>query len=513
MQAAALDPGQIAQAQAFLAGLTPDQRAALQRKFLWKAARQKLQDYVAYPKQREFHAAGATHREKLFLAGNRVGKTRCGGAEVAMHLTGEYPDWWTGRRFDGPIMAWVAGVTNESTRDVVQAELMGPPKERGEWGTGMVPAANIVGEPSMARGAPDLMDTVTIRHKAGGNSTLQFKTYEKGREKWQGTKVHVVWLDEECPIDVYMEALTRTNEVDGLVLTTFTPLKGMSDLVLLYLRGTDAGKKLFGDQTMEVSDEAAAKLTGRRHVTVATIDDALHFTAAQRQAIIDQYPDHEREARTKGIPALGSGRIFPIPESEITCEPFDPPYYWRWIGCLDFGWDHPFGAAKLVYDPDNDRIYVTQVYRIEQKTPHEHCTVIRNWGEWLPWAWPHDGLHTEKGTGVDLGRQYRDAGLNMLPEMARYPSSKGNSVEAGLMDMLDRMRTGRWKVFRTCFEWLEEFRLYHREDGKVVKIRDDVISATRAGLMMLRYATTAPKGGARKAQGSVTWDYDIFANV
>ena len=77
-----------------------------------------------YPKHVEFFAAGAKYRERAFLAANRVGKTIGGAYEVALHLTGKYPDWWCGRRFDGPINAWAAGKTNETTRDTVQKALL-----------------------------------------------------------------------------------------------------------------------------------------------------------------------------------------------------------------------------------------------------------------------------------------------------------------------------------------------------------------------------------------------------
>jgi len=99
----------------------------------------KLGSYEPYPKQREFHQAGASHRERLLMSGNRFGKTECGAAEMAMHLTGLYPDWWRGKVFDKPVRAWAAGVTGETTRDVLQAKLIGPPFREGEWGTGMIP--------------------------------------------------------------------------------------------------------------------------------------------------------------------------------------------------------------------------------------------------------------------------------------------------------------------------------------------------------------------------------------
>lgn len=228
-----------------------------------------------------------------------------------------------------------------------------------------------------------------------------------------------------------------------------------------------------------------------KHVTRMTIHDAEHYTPEERQAIIDAYPAHEREARTKGIPSLGSGRIFPIVEDEILCDAMPIPAHWPQIVGVDFGWDHPFSAVRSAWDRDSDIWYVTGVYRQKESTPVIHAAAIKPWGDWIPVAWPHDGLQHDKGSGEDLASQYRAQGLNMLHERATHEDG-GNGVEAGVLDMLARMQTGRWKVFRHLTDWLEEFRLYHRKDGKIVKERDDALSASRYAYMMRRFAETEP---------------------
>jgi len=229
-----------------------------------------------------------------------------------------------------------------------------------------------------------------------------------------------------------------------------------------------------------------------RSVTQMTIDDAEHYTDEQRAAIIASYPEYEREARIKGIPSMGSGRVFPLAEEIITCEPFRIPEHWPQIVGMDFGWDHPFAATRLAWDRDNDAIYVTAEYAQRETTPVIHAASIKPWGPWIPCAWPHDGLQHDKGSGDALKAQYAAQGLSMLHEKATFTDGS-NGVEAGVMDMLDRMQTGRWKVFSTCGGWLQEFRLYHRVDGLIVKERDDRISASRYGLMMLRFAKTQPR--------------------
>lgn len=444
--------------------ITPDVADALKKEAGRLLSERALDLYRPYMKQLAFHAAGKSFRERLLMAGNQLGKTWSAGAECAMHLTGEYPEWWPGRRFDKPIAMWAGGVTGEAVRDTTQRVLMG---RVGQFGTGMIPKRSIV-ETSSARGIADALDTVTVKHKSGRESTLAFKSYEKGREKWQGETLDLVWFDEEPPPDIYTEGLARTNATGGFSMLTFTPLLGMSDVVRKFYPRPD---------------------TPDRHITNMTIHDAEHYTEEERQRIILSYPEHERDARSKGIPMLGSGRVFPLPETAITIEPFEVPAHWPQIGALDFGWDHPTAAVKLAWDRETDVVYVIAAHRQSMATPATIAQTLRPWGDWLPWAWPHDGLQHDKGSGQTLAEQYRNERLQMLEERAMFEDG-GSGVEAGILEMLQRMQAGRLKVFAHLGDWFEEFRVYHRKDGKIVKVADDLMSATRYALMCLRFAST-----------------------
>lgn len=444
-----------------------------------RARENALAGYRPYPKQREFHAAGGPlHiRERLLKAGNQLGKTWSAGFEHAMHLTGRYPDWWAGIVFDEPVVGWVASETGQGTRDTVQRILLGRP---GQWGTGAIPKDCIKDIKRASHGVPDFVETITIRHGGGGDvqageSRVTIKTYDQGRERWQGETLDFVWFDEEPPEDIYFEGLTRTNARNGIVTLTFTPLKGMSNVVRRFLQ------------------EKPSSTT----VVNMTIHDAGHYTPEQRAQIIASYPSHEREARTNGTPTMGSGRIFPLAD-EVVWEPqIQLAPHWPRIGGMDFGWDHPTAAVWGAWDRDNDVVHVYDAYRVREATPLVHSVAIKARGDWIPMAWPHDGEQHDKGSGEALAAQYRKHGVNMLKDKATHapdPKKKqkegegGNSVEAGIMDMLDRMQTGRLKVAKHLADWFEEFRLYHREDGKIVKVNDDLLSATRYMLMMLRHA-------------------------
>ena len=438
----------------------------------------RLSDYRPYPRQSEFHTAGAAHRERLFMAGNQLGKTLAGGMEAAMHATGAYPDWWCGHRFDRATTGWAAGVSGEATRDTVQRMLLG---RAGEWGTGALPESSIV-RLTLARGAADLLDTVTVRHVSGGQSQIAFKSYVKGREKWQGETLDWVWFDEEPPMDIYSEGLTRTNATNGVVWMTFTPLLGLSPLVERFVMEEDAED---------------------RHVTRMTLDEAPHFSAAQKQRILSSYASHELDARAKGAPVLGSGRVFIIPEDDIKEPPPDLPDHWPRICGLDIGWDHPTAAVWLAWDRDTDTVHVYDAYRVREQTPIVHAAALKARGDWIPVAWPADALQHEKGSGKQIAEQYREQGVAMVAEPAKFADGSV-SVEAGVFAMLDRMKTGRLKVAAHLADWWQEFGLYHRKDGQIVKERDDLLCATRYGLMMLRFAAE-PDGSAGAPEIETDW--------
>lgn len=230
-----------------------------------------------------------------------------------------------------------------------------------------------------------------------------------------------------------------------------------------------------------------------RIVIQATIEDAEHFTAEQRAEIIASYPEHERAARTKGIPQLGSGRVFPIDVEEILCDSFPIPEHWGQLCAIDFGYDHPSAGVKLAFNRDTDELYLTACHRAREQTPMLFASAVKHWGSWIPWAWPHDGHQSGGKFGVQDQAQlaviYRQHGLKMHLTHATFEAG-GFGFEAGITELLERMQTGRLQVFRELHEFQEEFLLYHRKDGIVVKEHDDILSALRIGTIMRRIAKT-----------------------
>ncbi len=471
------------------------QKRADALRFIAKKMRYNRMDYYKpYPKQALFHAEGKTVRERLLMAANQIGKTFCGAVEMAYHLTGEYPDWWEGYRFTRPIKAWAASKTGLSTRDTVQKYLCGEPGVVDARGTGALPQRCII-DISSARGVDALADTVQVRHISGGTSILRFKSYDQGREKWQGETLDLIWFDEEPPEDIYGEGITRITATRGIVYMTFTPLKGNSDVVMRFLK--------------EVSPD--------RVVVGMTIDDAPHILPEEREKIIAGYLPHEREARSRGVPTLGSGKVFTATQESIT-EARQPvmPAWWHYLWGIDFGIGHPFGAVLIGWDKDADVIHIMHAIRMKDAKPIEHAAAMKAYMPTAPVAWPQDGTAREK-SGEVVSDLYKKAGLHMLPDHATF-SAGGYGTEAGVLEMDTRLLTGRMKVAAHLSDWFEEYGLYHRKDGLIVKVRDDLLSATRIAVMMRRkakqldYLDNTFGGGVPKVQIAIGIDDDPWGN-
>jgi phage terminase large subunit-like protein len=196
---------------------------------------------VLYVKHLAFMDGGRTYPERLFLAANRIGKTEAAAYETTCHMTGRYPHWWTGKRFEQPGDWWFAGTTSKTTRDVIQVALFG---ELDRVGTGMIPK-HLIADKSAKSGLPDGIESFWIEHVerdhgAPLSSMGQFKSYEQGRKAFEGAKKLGVWFDEEPPeVGIVSEALLRLMTTDGIFLLTFTPIQGLTPVVLDWLDQAD----------------------------------------------------------------------------------------------------------------------------------------------------------------------------------------------------------------------------------------------------------------------------------
>jgi phage terminase large subunit-like protein len=437
--------------------------------------------YRPNPRQLEFHNLIAA--ERALRAGNQIGKTHAGAAQLTFDVLSMYPDWHNGRRFIDPpkierpvdFLAWVASTTSTTTRDGAQTKLLGDLRQESGLGTGLIPLDNIQGRPTMARGISDFVDSVALRREGGGNAAIRFKTFEMDRKAFQGESCDEIWLDEDPGDDiVYGEALARIAATSGQILWTATPTLGVTPI-----------RKRFKEH-----------LPGTAEILM-TIADATHIPEAERAAIIARYKASERNTRAYGADMAGEGAVFEIPVEAITHsrDPATFPKYWPWIWGIDFSHGgmsaqaHPFAAALACHDRDGDVIYIVHSIRMRQALPESHAAAIKAHPCWdAPIAWPHDGGTPQFESTETFAETYkRKHGLNMLPSHATFRDG-GYNFESGIAEMEQRFATGRLKIAAHLGEILDEYRGYHRVNGLVHKVDDDLLSAIRVLCMDIRRA-------------------------
>lgn len=416
-----------------------------------------------YPKHMEFFKAGATKHERLFLAGNRCGKSVTAAVEMSFHATGLYPEWWEGHRFKRGITIYAAGKTAKNTRDICQFKLLGA---YNALGTGTIPKHTLLGDPVAKPGVPQAYELVHIKHTSGSISTIYFKSYDQGQEAFMGTEVDLAWEDEEPPLDVHSETLTRLMTTNGLLMLTFTPLEGMTDVVLSYL-------------TADLLPD-----TSRPHVHVTTCgwDDVPHLNAQQKSRLLSSTPPHLRKARSEGIPSIGSGAIYPVARESLEVDDFPIPDYWPRLFALDVGWKR---TATLwgALDRDSDTLYLYNEYYKGEESPAVHAQAIKARGAWIPGVCDFHGTNQDDGTR--MMDQYVGLGLDLV--------AANKAVEAGVFEVWQRVVEGRLKIFKSLQNFWAEFGLYRRDEkGKIVKKNDHLMDDMRYMCMSIELARNKP---------------------
>jgi len=416
-----------------------------------------------YPEQLEY--LYDKRRIVVLLGGNRVGKSRTGSFEVACHLTGNYPKGWDGVRFKKAPKIWVVGESSVRVRDTIQEKLFG---EIGNFGTGVIPKSSIQVDNTksgfnfvMKAGIPQAIDIAKVLHKSGDYSSVQFFSYDQGRDKFQGSGIDWIWMDEEPPQDVYNECKMRILDRNGFIRFTFTPLGDSSELY---------------DGLMQ--DE----LIGKHFLPMSA---AKHLSEEAREALLKGYSESEREARETGVRKIGSCKVFQFSEDDYVCEDFEIPRHWRRIGGLDVGLDHPTAAVAMAIDDEANCVYVYKDYKRNGVSPLVHTVYLRNWG--VEFSTDPHAFDRAIGSLTTAASIYEDDGHGI--KLFKAPAGPG-SVDASINKMRAWIGSGRFWIFKTCKDLIEEMRLYRTDKtGKIYKHSDDVLDAGRYAFMSIDKAT------------------------
>lgn len=422
---------------------------------------------LRYPKHMEFFRRGRDVFARFAMAGNGIGKTEgMGGYEVAWHLRGEYPEWWEGMRYDGPIDCWIVGKTHETTRDIVQTKLFGKPYMEKNGG-GLIPADWIDTDSISRMSNPaGRIDSLRIKRKDGGYSYVKLKSYDQGVDAFVGTEQDLIWLDEPPPLDIFAQCVARTrNRPKARILITATPLDGRTETVRMFLEEDDPS----------------------RLVIRAGWADAPHLTDEDKAKIRANQPIYLRNAVEFGDPTRQGGAVYPIPENDVLIEPFTVPKHWRWFFSMDTGFKYT-AVGWFAHDLDTDILYLVSDYKAggyDNSTGDPidytvHATRIRSRSKILTGMHDLPGVADAAAINLADGKKilhlYQSCGLELtLPNKA---------VVAGITAVTERMASGRLKVFASCHQWLKEFREYSVDDhGRPIKVNDHLMDMTRYACM------------------------------
>lgn len=454
---------------------TPIFRGAERQKENMRAVSLRKGDLL--PKQ-EIYCITVEHPDHLFVANGYVnsntGKSISGAFEASCHATGIYPAWWVGRRFDKPTYGWAVGSTARSTRDTAQKELLGP---IGAWGTGMIPKESI-GKFWALAGVPQGVDLIKVKHQpTDGWSMISFKNYEQPVEAFYGTSLDWIWADEESPQDRYNEMLLRTMTTDGIVFNTFTPLKGLTPMVVRFSEKADylaGAEKLIGIPDKDDHEEKDARLenvTTAKAIIQAGWDDAPWLTEKSKEQMEADTEPHLRAARRSGRPSMGSGNVFPISLEEIMIEPFKIPGYYKRLYALDVGWNRT-AVLWAALDPQTSILYLYDEHYVGEQQPPLHAAAIRSRGEWIPGVIDPASRGRGQADGRQLMKDYKDLGLRLSPAI--------NARDSGISELWQRMSTGNLKIFNSLTSLAKEFVLYRRKlNGKIVDENDHLMDCMR----------------------------------
>ncbi len=424
-----------------------------------------------YPKQLEFFARGKDTFARMFLACVGGGKTEALLYELSCHARGWYPDWWEGVRYNRPLNIWVCGKTIRSVRDILQTKWIGMPNLEAVGG-GILPV-DWLDLDSISRLSQGSIDSFRIKRADGTATHIGFKAYEQGVGSFYGTDKDIVAYDEPCPVAIYAQGLMRTrNRENARVMYTVAALEGKTETVALFMDEPDRS----------------------RVIVTCSWDEIPHLTEEWKRNTLANTPMYLRDSVRTGVPSRSQGAVYPIPESEITVDPFPIPKHWRWMWSMDGGY-HNTAAGWYAYDADSDTVYKVSDYKDGGDGTDLGVHAARIKARHKAFGFPNmpgvgDASAISQLDGKKMLTEYQNYDLNL--RLAK------KSVDTGVAKVLTRLADGRFKIFKTCVKTLDEYRNYSykvADDGSVgsqiVKIDDhclhpDTLVITRAGKVAIR---------------------------
>lgn len=441
-----------------------------------------------YPKHIEAIEATAHNDVFSVFGGNRTGKTTLLAYIVSCWLTGKYPPWWKGRVFQKPTTGWIVSQTSVTIVRALQIYLIGASGEGG-----LIPRSNLLNV-QYSPNALGMAHRIQVRHEPTGlTSDLYVKTYDMGWKRFQSDTIDFAVLDEEPPAKVYSESATRSATTNGITLLGFTALDGVTPLVAHLLPEFAGAEEMDGE----------AEPLRRGHVFIGW-DDVPYsqISKEKRKNLAASYLPHERDARMKGIPSIGTGLIYPVGHEQFVVDADTamkawrgptPPKHWPRIAAADPGGtpkgDGRTAALWAAYDEDSDCLWIYAEYyaRFSPITSHVHAWAKK--GNWIPFCIDPAGANITDGKAV-----YAEYVSEMRELNKDWPVHKADKRwSLGRAELYDRMTSERCKVLSTCTNFLAEHRGYARNENNQIIGVCHLLDCARYLVRGARHAALPPQ--------------------
>lgn len=461
----------------------------------------KLAYWTPYPFQREWIQASAKYRQRYLSAANRIGKTYGAAMELAIHITGEYPDWWDGRRIEATGDYWAIGVSQESVNTVLMKELLGVSDCRylNDLGTGAIPHDAIDKWNMQKDGARCIQ--VRIKHKSGAYNVLHFFSSTQDETTLMGAAVQYILMDEQFSNEekIYGQCLTRTATTRGMISVTCTPEQGRTPLW-----------EKFATAESEGSDYL--------YFQVATWADAPHITEQDIAELKAGIPEWQYKMRSEGIPVIGNGAIYPFSEEEIKGSVSKEtimanPAEWLLLWSCDFGKSDADGAdpstlVLLAHNVREDVTYTLYEWNSKQDAKQDRLSYMPEYMAGIikssafpdaPLLCPHDANNAIEGkANTTRISEFLRCGVNVHKRVfeipRRYTSGaidkpKHNRDLVFTIQLMNKFfRDGSLKIDPKCMkQTMKEFQLYvWLPNGKPVDKNNHHLDALRLGAISIR---------------------------
>ena len=440
------------------------------------ASKDSLFNYRPYKGAQE-DAHNSTKRGRIFLGGNRSGKTVFGAVESIRYLTGSHPTRATPKP---PVYGRGSAVDIEQGLNKIMLPEIARwlPKKfllKGSWDESYDKSSRVL----------------TLNN----GSKMDFLTYEQLPEKHAGTSRHFCWWDEEPPEFIFNEDMLRLVDVNGHWWMSMTPLLGFTWVYHKYYSPI-----VEHNQPNPSVDVFLGSTENNPHVSKEILDEITEGLSAE-----------EKSARRHGRFMAASGLVYPSFGKHLVIPPIDAarvavPVF----NAMDHGLRHPTVFLYAYVDQEGRLIVFHEYYEAERTIP-QHVETIRKWEratgieqrlvysigdpaieQRTPSGLSVRSMYSQEGYYLGLGNNDVAAGIN---KTRSYIERMGVFITEDCPNLISELYGYRWDTYAT-----RKANETKKQQDKPRKLKDDACDTLRYLIM------------SRPDDEFEGWAGEVFAN-